>query len=96
MFENGVTEGFIYALKRLFCGEITVEKRTKSGTSRTEISGMIKAVSLYTQSGAAVLNLAMRDGPDGSLNPAYIIHAMKDKIADFSPVDVEYTRRGFL
>lgn len=96
LFENGVPEGLLNGLKELFNGEITVNKRTKSGSKQTEISGMIKELGLFGETRAVVMRAVLKDGPDGSLNPAYLTEAAGESLARFKPEDIEYIRRGFL
>ncbi len=95
-FNKGVPEGLAASLEALFSGSLTVEKRTKSGVKMTEISGMIKSIGIRTAENAVVLDAVLKDAPDGSLNPAYLISAAGEKIEAFTPDDVSYMRKGFL
>lgn len=94
-FDGGVPEGLGASLEKLFSGSLSVEKRSKSGVKETEISGMIRNIGVLSSENAVVINAVLKDAPDGSLNPAYLVSAAEEKTEAFRPDDVSYARRGY-
>lgn len=77
--------------------DFSVQKRNKKGVyQEAQVADMIRSLTLSETSEKNVLRMdaVLKDGPDGSLNPAYLFAAAQEKLG-FEPAFVRTRRKGF-
>lgn len=77
--------------------DFSVQKRNKKGVyQEAQVAGLIRGLTLSetTEKNVLRMNAILKDGPDGSLNPAYLFTAAQEKLG-FEPVFVRTRRKGF-
>ncbi len=96
--ENGDT-GVADALRTLWLApDFSVMKRNKKGVyQEAQVADSIRSLTIteLPELPALRMDAILRDGPDGSLNPAYLLTAAKEKLG-FEPEYVKTRRKGFL
>lgn len=96
--ENGDT-GVAESLRALWLApDFSVMKRNKKGIyQEVQVSDSIQTLILteLPEIPAIRMDAILRDGPDGSLNPAYLLTAAREKLG-FEPEFVKTRRKGFL
>lgn len=83
-------------VKALLSGRLEIEKRSKKGVRLTDVSDQIFFVDVKPENGLLVIRAVLKDSPDGSLNPRYLISAVNEKLPELGPVWAEYRREEFL
>ena len=75
--------------------ELTVMKRNKRGVYQpANVAESVRSIDIrVTESGLAI-HAVLRDSPDGSLNPSYLLMAAEEKLS-FKPDFVRTRRTGF-
>ena len=93
---EGCTAGLKERLAALWLApDFSVMKRTKKGDyRRTEAAEQIRSVTVEETADGLKIVAVLKDAPDGSLNPSYLIEAARQQ-ADFFPVFVRFRRTGF-
>lgn len=96
--ENGDI-GVADALQALWLApDFSVMKRNKKGVyQEAQVADSIRSLTMTELPDLPALRVdaILRDGPDGSLNPAYLLVAAKEKLG-FEPEYVKTRRKGFL
>lgn len=78
--------------------DFSVMKRNKKGVyQEAQVADSIRSLTVteLPEIPALRMDAILRDGPDGSLNPAYLLAAAREKLG-FEPESVKTRRKGFL
>ena len=67
-------------LEKLFVGEVTVTKKTKSKTEDTDISGQIFSLKAKSCDEKTVITAVLSAGANEYLNPQYLVNFLGDKV----------------
>lgn len=91
-YDEGVPLGAIKKLSELFCREeIVLLKKSKRGEIEVNISPLIKSVEFSAREGVIAIKAILAAG-SSSLNPEYIVKAVKKYLPEMSPDFTEFTR----
>ncbi len=79
-------------VKKLFSAPVNMIKRSKSGEREVDITTYIKALDASLCDGKLIINATISAGNTESLNPEYLVTAIKERL-DFMMADCNYSYR---
>lgn len=79
-------------VKNLFSAPLNMIKRSKSGEKEVDITRYIKDIDACVCEGALKINATISAGNTESLNPEYLVTAIKERL-DFMAADCDYSYR---
>ena len=81
--------------KAILSGTLEIEKRSKKGTVKTDISDRIYSLDVKAQNGELIITTVLKDAADGSINPRYLVSALNDRLDDCKIIWADYRREKF-
>lgn len=89
---DGLNEESAQNVKALFSAPVNMMKRSKSGEREVDITTYIKALDASLCGSKLIINATIAAGNTESLNPEYLVTAIKEKL-DFMTEDCNYSYR---
>lgn len=81
--------------KEILSGTLEIEKRSKKGTVKTDISDRIYFLDVRAEKGGLIVNAVLKDAADGSINPRYLVSALNDRLNGVKVLWADYRREKF-
>ena len=81
--------------KEILSGTLEIEKRSKKGTVKTDISDRIYSLDVRAEKGELIVNAVLKDAADGSINPRYLVSALNDRLNGVKVLWADYRREKF-